>query len=1213
MQSIDFKNTSPARFFASALCATLWVLLAVIAAHPASAQTFSASISGTVTDATGAVVPGARIEAENMDTRDTRIQKTDGRGSYSITGLLPGPWEIRASAPGFETFLQTGLILRANTAATVNISLHVGATHEQVVVSGERILLDTESATNSVTMDTKLVQSLPNNTLDPLNFVYDLAGTTEPPASMYQDSNSYDQYGSTFAINGGRSAESEILIDGAPSTAVDWGGLMVSPISASVQEQQVVQNEYDAQYERGGEGVINIVTKGGSPRFHAQIYDYLNNSSLDANNWSNDQAGYPIGKLHRDQFGVNAGGPLWRRHNLYIFGAYEGLRQPQVDSSGLETVPTQAERGGNFANDYNTQGTPDIIYNPFSTTQVTVSSDTGPVTYYTRTPFLNNQIPTGMINAVGQKIVDLYGLPNRSTQGNGYDLNNYYKQGSADTSNDKFDWRVDWNPSPKNHMFVRMDARVRENSVPSCFFCDGADNSANNNDNGYQVVFNDTWTPNAKWLINGYGAYTRWREEQTSIGAGVDASAIGLSPGLFQAPLLPVVSAGNYQGLGNGSYDKYVRYLSTGIINVTHEMNQHTLKFGFNYDVAMINNIQDSAGSFNFDSGLTSCDPATDANGNLIPGAPCQAELNSDTSGNPIASMLLGTGSGGSSNIDMDPAMSLHTFGMYLEDVWHMTPRLTVTAGLRYDNQRPATERHNRLAYFDPTAINPLSAAYGSNLPGEFQYAGVDGRSRYAWEPDNLNFGPRLEMAYQITPKLVMESGAGIFYAPTSAMVSYDSPGEFPGYTSQTNWISTQDDTGYIPANLVSNPFPNGLNQPTGNSLDGMTLVGDGAGQIWVKGPHPVGTLYQWSFGFKYQTSANSELEIGYTGVRGRHLLFGNPGMDLTQMNPKYLSLGPTLLNNVTNPFASVITNPNLYLAQPEVAYNQLLRPFPEYTYLQQTRSEPGADSQFDALNVKYTHSFSHGIDSITTYQWSKSLDDGSEAFLGWASGNNGSPDSWRNADNPKLDYSISSHDVPQSFAEAGLFQIPYGAGRHWGATAPQYLRQTLGGWNLAGDYRLTSGYPFTTTFSYNPISYYGFPGSGLPDVVGNPKPAHRSDTNWLNMNAFAGSTNENSNGPEVTCTVNNNACQPFPFRWGNEPRYMNDMRDAPTNQLDTSLSKTFIVKRVHADLRGDFINILNHPNYSYIGDCIDCGGFGDVYGQRNDSRTTQISLTLSY
>jgi Carboxypeptidase regulatory-like domain len=1184
---MEFRTTkfrrSILRCSSKAICAAALMTTS----HLCLAQTFSASIAGTVTDSSGAVVTGADLKLLNMDTKDIRTDKSNASGGYTFTNLLPGTYELAVTAAGFKEYDQPNMILRANTAATVNVMLQVGTMQQRVVVSGESVLLDTESANNSITLDQALIESLPNNTRNPLNFVFALAGVTEAQGGMTSRSNTYDQYGSTFGVNGGRSAESEILIDGAPSTAVDWGGLMVAPVQDSVQEQQVVQNEYDAQYERGAEGVVTLVTKSGTNDFHGSVYDYMRNSSLDANTWANNLVGAPKGKLHRNQFGANIGGPIWRRHNLFFFAAYEGLRQPETDSSGLITVPTSAERNGDFSNTFNADGTPQIIYNPFSTHQVTDATGN---TYYTRDPFPANQIPSSLIDPVGQKIANLYAQPNRQSEGPN-DLNNFFKQGSGVTTNDKFDWRVDWAQNQTHRMFVRMSDRVRQNNTPACFFCNGADEAASNDDHGFQVVLNDTLTPNSTWVIDTYGAFTRWWEGQTSIGYGVaNAGTIGLPANLWQAPLLPLVNAQNYYTLGStySSYDRYVRYLATGLINVTKELHQHALKFGFNYDVNLINNIQDAPASFNFNKGMTSCDPNPND-----PGAPCMAQIDtSDDTGNAVASMLLGAGQGGQANIYMDPAMSLHTFGMYVQDQWRATPKLTVSVGMRYENQRPATERHNRIAYFDPNLVNPLSTAFGSTLHGGFEYAGVGGRSRYAWEPDNTNFGPRVGLAYKLSDKLVERVGAGIFYGPASAMLSFDGSGQSPGYTSITNWISTESGNGYIPSNLVSNPFPNGLTQPTGNSQGAMTLVGYGTGQLWPKGPHPIGTLYQWSMDFQYQLSSHSVAEIGYTGVRGRKLLFGNPNLDLTQLPTHYLSLGDQLTQIVPNPFYGIITDPNSYLSGATVAYNQLLRPFPEFTYLQQTRSLPGARSQFDALYVKYNHSFNNGLSLISTYQFSKNLDDGSEAFLGWAIGN-----MWRDAYNPKLDYAISTHDVPHSFATAWTYQLPYGTGRPWGGAAPWMLRQVLGGWNVSGIVRIASGLPFPNPVSYstNPLSQFGFPGPGMPNLVGDPRPQHRTTTNWVNPNAFAYAGD---------------------FAYGNEPQRTSSIREAATKNLDIGVAKEFGFERMRAQIRGDFLNAFNHPIYggSYnIGTCIDCGDLGTVYGTRNDPRNVQLSLKLMF
>jgi outer membrane receptor protein involved in Fe transport len=346
-------------------------------------------------------------------------------------------------------------------------------------------------------------------------------------------------------------------------------------------------------------------------------------------------------------------------------------------------------------------------------------------------------------------------------------------------------------------------------------------------------------------VINSFVSYARWQEGYLAQTFGTaDAATIGLSPSLFQAPILPGIDVENYASLGvtfGGGFQTYTRYANTIGMNFTKQFSKHTLKFGGNFDDQRINNRDESNGvntgspAFNFGTALTSCDP--DPNG-----GPCIASNSgSSVSGNALASMLLGTGSGGGQSFNIDPAMGLHTFGAYIQDQWKVTPRLTINAGVRYENQRPATERFDRLEYFNTTVVNPISAPLGFNVLGGFEYAKKNGNDRYAWPPNDKDFAPRLGIAYKITDKLVARAGAGIYFLPPSAMISFDNPGQFQGYSSSTSYNATTQN-GYVPLNLVDNPFPNGINQPTGSSQGLLTLVGDGQGQVWPKAPHPTPT-----------------------------------------------------------------------------------------------------------------------------------------------------------------------------------------------------------------------------------------------------------------------------------------------------------------------------------------------------------------------------------
>ena len=974
------RGVSPAR-------ALLTLALLCFGIPLATAQTFTSSITGIVSDPSGAAVSGAPIELKNVATGDAHAATSNEQGSYQFNNINPGTYQVTVTMSGFKTAVKTNLVLQADTAASVNIALELGRTEQRVEVSTEALLVDTQTANNSVTMDSKLIEALPNNTRNPLNFVFAIAGTTQAPGGQTQTYGTLDQMSSNFGLNGGRVGDESILIDGAPSQAVDWGGLLVSPLQDSVQEQQIIRNTYDAEYEKGGAGIVMLVTKGGSNKFHGEAYDYLQNSVLDANSWYNNEYGFPKAEFKQNQFGGNVGGPILKRYNLFFFGGYEGLRQPNTQTT-LLTVPTQAQRSGDFSSTLNADGTPDLIYNPFTTTGL---DNTG--TNFTRSSFVGNKIPASLINPVGQAIVNLYPLPNRTGTGPN-DINNYAASGGGNTLNDKMDTRVDWEQNDKHRIFFRFSDRFRQNQVVPCFFCNGADLGNNQYNNGFQAVINDTVTPTPTWVINSFISYGRWKEQHIAQGFGVaSASTVGLSDSLFQAPILPTFYPdGAYTGLGNGSYQEYARDSDTAQINLTKILGKHTLKFGFNFDDQVINSVSQAPGSFSFSSALTSCDPN--------PGAPCTAlNYQSTESGNPIASILLGTASGGGQSINIDPAMSLHSLGFYIQDQWRVTPRLTINAGLRYENQRPATERYNRLDYFNLNVPNPIGGeasplynnetinqVFGRTLTGGFEYASTGGNGRFAWPANNLNFAPRLGIAYKITDKLVARLGAGIFFLPPSALISFDNPGQFYGFSSSTGYVATTNN-GYSPLNLINNPFPYGITQPQGSSQGLLTLVGDGLGQIWPDTSHPTGYTQQYSFDLQYQVSSRSVLQVGYNGNGGRKLLYGNPNLDADQLPDKYLSLGTQLDAQVNNPFYGVAPSYTYLGSSQTIAYNELLRPYPQFTYLQWTRSLPGARSSFNAMNAKYNYRFDNGLTMLLTYQWSKALDNGPEDNFGWATG----------------------------------------------------------------------------------------------------------------------------------------------------------------------------------------------------------------------------------
>jgi hypothetical protein len=1171
--------------------ATLVVLCSFTAAL--FGQAFTSSVSGTVMDPAGTAVPNA-TEIRNTATNDVRRVSTGSDGSYIISNLAPGPYELSAQATGFKRFVQRNVVLTASTAASYDVHLELGAVEQTVEVSAAAVLLDTQSADNAATLSTEMLAQLPTSTRSPLNFVYAFAGTTEGPFGNTASSTT-DQNFSTFGMMGGRSGNTEILLDGAPATAVDWGGLMVSPTIDAVQEMQVIRNTYDAQYGRSGGGVVSIVSKSGTNKFHGTGYECFRNDNLDANTWSNNRGGAPRGEFKRNQFGGNLSGPIWASKNLFFFGAYEGLRQPYTAESGFLKVPTALERQGDFSQTYNDDGTLAVIYNPFSTRAIPNPAGGGG-TIYTRDPFdascigvtypntcAGNKIPASLLNPAGQKVAALFPEPNRPAEGlSGF--NNFFKQGGGNVINDKVEARVDWVQNEKHRIFGRWSQRIRQSDTPPCFFCNGADTNFTQANPGWHTAIGDTITPSPTWVINVVLGLSRWNEEQLSPSLGViNAGDLGLNPTEFQAPVIPTFFFDTYTGLGNQKVRKFARYNHSLQGNVTHEFTNHSLHFGASGELLLINNVDRFSAQFGFGRAITGCDPTTNASGAVIPGAPCTAPQQTLTSGNDIAALLMGIG-GGDAPLNPDKAMSQRAYGAYIQDNWRVNRRLTLNLGLRYETQRPATDRFDRLAYFNPNVTNPLSTSTGLPLLGGIQYAGPGNRD--AWPADNLDLAPRLGLALKLTDKLVMRAGYGIFYNPASAMISFDDPGQFYGFSTDTTWVGTVGGAGFVPRDLLNNPFPTGKNQPTGKSEGLLTGVGQQLFQAWPLAPHPTGYKQHYSLDFQYELGRGSVIEVGYQGFRARKLMYGNPSLDANQLPPQFLSLGPALDEQVPNPFYGKITSG--VLADETVPRQRLLRPFPEYDSIQWTRSLPGAKANFDSLNAKFSHQFRGGLSILSTYQWSKLLDTGSEDYIGWGIGGQ-----WRDYYNTNVEYSVSTHDLPHSFVTALVYDLPVGRGKKFGGSMPAVAEQVIGGWQVSSIVRITSGYPLPqVTTQGNALGNYGF-GVPRPNLVGDVTSGTRTTEQWFNTDAFQAPGN---------------------YEIGNAPRDNGNMRDRGARNLDLSLAKVFrLTETFRLQFRGDFLNLFNTPQYSGVDTSFGDPGFGQVFGVRNPPRNIQLGLKLDF
>ncbi len=662
----------------------------------------------------------------------TRRTSTDASGRYTVSQLQPGHYELTVSAPGFKKFVKSQIPLEPGQTGEQNAALTLGDVAQAVEVSANAQELDTQTANKNVTFTTQEMVQLPAIERNPLLLVHDTAGVVA--VRQGQEPYMTDQNTNRFALNGGRDESAAILVDGVSIVSPGWGGAIAVPSQDAVAETQVTRQAYDAQYGRTDGGVVSLVTKSGSTAFHGSAFEFLRNDFLDANSWPNNFSGIPRQPFHRNQWGVNVGGPLWKSKKLYFFSAFEAFQQA-TPTTQISSVPTALQRSGNFSQTYNSDGTLAVIYDPSTTRLATDGSGN-----YLRDPFPGNVIPSSRFDPVGSKALNLY--PNPNTAGDAVtNANNFAGAAQLVSNYYKLDTRIDWVKSEKYSLFGRVTKGWQEDGIP-LYFKNGADNTGGEKDPRFEIVFGQTFVPSPTWVINVLIGSGRWHEIDTTAGLQHDGTLAGFSSALVNQLAIntfPQFNVSGYDQLGNSEFTSTARESHNGQINVSKQHGAHTIKFGFMAELQRLNSLDETSAMFNFDRGLTS--------------GPI-ASTNATDAGNALASLLLGTGSGGNAPYNAALALAQRYFGWYVQDSWHVSRRLTFTAGLRYEIQTPRTERYNRLNYFATGAVNPLSAQTGARSKRR-PYLRRSQSTRMNGTRITPNFAPRVSLAYKITDRLV--------------------------------------------------------------------------------------------------------------------------------------------------------------------------------------------------------------------------------------------------------------------------------------------------------------------------------------------------------------------------------------------------------------------------------------------------------------------------
>ena len=596
---------------------------------------------------------------------------------------------------------------------------------------------------------------------------------------------------------------------------------------------------------------------------------------------------------------------------------------------------------------------------------------------FTRTQFPGNVIPASRFDAVGVKAVSLWPTPNAPGVAFTH-ANNFFGTGKTTEDDNRMDIRFDWAHNSKHTFFVRL-SKAWEETVAPVYFGHGADSNFSDFNPRNQVVIGNTFVPTPTWVLNVLVSSGRWREEQDSPSKGMNGTVVGFPASLvagFGAATIPEFSVSGYGQISNPRFLSFARPVNSIQTNVAKELGAHSLKFGLLVEADQLNDTDVDSPTFSFNRGLTSGPTAA---------------TNATTSGNAVASLLLGTGASGSSPFNAAVAVQQLYYGLYVQDTWHVNSRLTLNYGLRYELQLPRNERYNRVNWFNFNIPSPLAQSTGLPLVGGLQFASGDNRGQ--WNTSTKDLAPRIGISYKITDKIVFRGGYGVFYLQTAGTGAVTND----GFSTSTSWVSTVGGDGIHPSSPLSNPFPQGLLLPVGSSQGLLQDVGQAASAYQLQ--HPSGYVQNFSGDFQIQLVQHSVLQVGYSGSLGRKLLWGY-GLNANQLPDNLLSLGTALDQQVANPFYGIITNGTL--SGKTGPYNQLLRPYPQFTAVNLSGDTPGASSSFNALVVQYTHQFSQGINILSSCQFSKALDNASETQA-WEVGDNA-----RDYNNRKLDWSVS-------------------------------------------------------------------------------------------------------------------------------------------------------------------------------------------------------------
>jgi hypothetical protein len=1181
-----------------------------------SGQEFRGTLTGQITDPSGAVIVGASVLAVENDTQIAYTGTSGDTGVYYIPYMLPGTYTVTVKAESFKTQVQQNVHLVASQSYGLNFQLAMGEITEQVTVTAAPPPIETVTGSGGTLMGNREIENVPLNGRQ----IFMLLGTTPGSqflqttfgASGYSGTRAWD-VSNNYTLGGGVQGYQLFTLNGSNITMLTGfggeGSWMTAPNVDAVQEVNVMTNTYDARYGHTAGGTVNIVTKAGTNQVHGDLYDYLENGALNANNFEDNLNAIPKSEVHQQQYGGTIGGPI-KKDKIFYFGSFEGYWE-NIPFTTLTSVPTAAMRSGDFSQ------SGFQIYDPSTTACTAAGGTIGDCSgnAYARQEFTNDTIPTNLINPAGAALVNLFPAPNISTSSA---INNYIANVP-----DKYRYyqpmvRVDYVTSDKTRWYSSYEYQKGSEFRDVSGFTGPAENGNINSRRDNTVASEDMTHTFSPTLVGDFKlSFARFIDSfpngplstPTPASIGLNMPAVATTT----KQLLPeIYFSQQYPQIVGNNVTNDVEQNIVFDADFTKSLGAHNLEFGGeigDYYFANPASVGHPNGDFTFGTGYTQFNPT---NRGAI----------SANNGNVIADMLLGFPDSGGVDWNDTLAEGFPLYSLYAQDNWRVNHKLSLNFGLRYDVERGLRDRYDRLNRgMCTTCVNPvtnnatfqaniantanlkaweaagLNPASFSTVYGGIEFAGANGQSVDAYNTDWGNIQPRFGFAYALKDKTVIRGGWGWMFAYGIEA------GTTSGFSISTPYIASLNG-GITPTNYfqTGTPFPDGAEKPAGSADGLLTNIGNVQTLDFPQRKIPRSQIM--SLGIQQELPGHMTLDVHYAGNYARALRtqgvfswingtlplgFGyNDDLQQKNYNSAFAS---ALSTQVPNPYFGALPDGSQYGSSPTLNSVNLMVPLSEFG-LVGDYTNPYGKSWYDALEVKLDkrlYGASRGMSFQLAYTYSKTME--STSYL------NGWP--WQD---PHPLYEPVGYDRTQVFSLSSEWDMPFGRGSKYFLTnASGVLGQVVNNWRLNWVLSDSTGFPeglpggvwYTSTHSYVP----------------NGGPTYGQ---WIYNCGSAGPT---------SCWT------PIPsWGQGNLLNQVTYLRQPYIPNLDMSVQKDFaITESKKLQFRAEAFNFMNTPLFPgpdtnpYDGAPVrntngSWSGFGTIpFNQQNFPRVIQLSLKVLF